>query len=124
SVERRIGHGASARPESATADLLRVRFPRDRIGQVRNTAGMLRSRPSREAGDGEIRGAPEEVHGTALPDEAAAELLEHPVDLHEDAAEAVGVFGIVSAMNLIAIERNGIGDLARPREDSDRKSQF
>jgi hypothetical protein len=82
-LECRVGDGATASPEAAAADLVRIGLPCNTVGQVRNAAGMLRSRPAREPGYGQVRCAPEIVHGTRLANEPCAELLEHAVDVHE-----------------------------------------
>src|SRR4030095_8238798 len=85
-VERRISD-AAAGPESATAHFVRVRFTRHAIGKVGDSARMLRRRRSRKARDRQIEGAPEEMHGAALADEAGAELFEPSIRLNQGTPE-------------------------------------
>ena len=62
---------------------------------------MLRRGAAGKAGDREIHGPPEQVHGAALADEAAAEDLEHAVGLRERPPEAVDRVRIVRAVRLV-----------------------
>src|SRR6185312_12876372 len=89
-VERRLPHRAAARPEAATAHLVRVCLARDVIG-----AWPLRRAPPREAGHRQVEAAPEELHRAAFADEAAPEFLEHSVGLRQDAPTALGVLGVI-----------------------------
>ena len=82
--------GRASRPETDTAHFLRIGFARDRVGQVRNPAGMRRRRTTREAGHGEIEAAPEEMHRTAFAAEAGTKFFQDAIGLGENAPEAVG----------------------------------
>src|SRR5262249_39197174 len=97
--------------EAGAADLVRVRVARDAVRQAGHAAGVQRRRTAREARDGEVRRAPEEVDGAALADEARAETLEHAIRLLQDLPEAPRGVGIVGGVPLVAIERNRLRDL-------------
>ena len=77
-VERGLEHRPAARPEAVADHLVRVRVAHERRPFAR------RRGPAREARDGQVEAAPEEVHRAALADEAAARRGEHALDLHED----------------------------------------
>jgi hypothetical protein len=60
----------------------------------------------------------------ALADEAAAELLEDPVRLHEDLPEPVRVVGIVRTVNLVLVETDRFGNFVRFSMDSHMQAQL
>src|SRR5687767_6305589 len=105
----------AAGPETGTADLMRIRLARYPIRQVRNAAGMGRSGAAGETRDCEVGAAPEEMHGTALADEARPEFLEHALCLQQHTPVSVHVLRIVCTMRCILVERNRIGQLVRHR---------
>ena len=78
---------------------------------------MLGRPAARKTRDREIERSPEQMHGTALADEAGAEFLEDPVALHEGAPEAVDRRRVVRAMHLVAIEGDRIDNLVRTGVD-------
>jgi hypothetical protein len=73
---------------------------------------------------GQVEAAPEEVHGAGLADESRAELLEHPVRLHEYAPEAVGVDGVVGGVLHVLVEGDRHRQLVGPLVDPDRHAQL
>src|SRR5687767_1818360 len=85
---------------------------------------MAWSAPTRKSRDGEVRPAPEKVHGTALADESRAKFFEDSVRLHEDAPETVRVFRVVRSMTFILIERGGVGDLVGLGPDAHAKVEL
>src|SRR6476661_8436512 len=68
-IERRIIDRAAAGPEAGAADLVRIGFTDDVVGQIRYAAGMTRRAPAREARHREVEAAPEEMHGARLAKE-------------------------------------------------------
>ena len=60
---------------------MRIGLLRHGIGQIGHATGRMKRRPPpREARDGEVEAAPEEMDRAAFADEGGAE-LEHPADL-------------------------------------------
>ena len=84
---------------------------------------MLRSPPPRKPRDRQIQGAPEYVHGTDLTDEPGAELLEHPVGLHEDSPEPMGVLPIVCPVGFVLVEVDRLGNFVRFLVDDYRQTR-
>src|SRR5690606_2341436 len=107
----------AAGPEPSAAHLMRIRFARHPVRQIRNAARMRRGLATREARHRQISTAPEVMNRTALADDLRAEIFENAFGLHEDAPISVCVFGIVRAMNIIRIEPNRIRKLAWHRID-------
>src|SRR4030095_4678972 len=114
-IEARLRILFAAGPEARAADLVRIRFARDPVGQMRNAAGMRRSRTAGESRGCKIGAAPEEMHWNALADEARPELLEHALRLHQHAPVAIGVLAVVGAMNLIRVEPDRVRQLIPQR---------
>ncbi len=121
-LHRDAGLGHSAGPEAERDLLVRVRLARDRI-----RAGPLRRAAPGEPRDREIEGAPEEVDGALLPDEAFREPSQRRVAAPEHLPEPVGRRRIVRARPIVPVEGNGIGDLDRCRPevsvDADRPEE-
>src|SRR6516225_2426362 len=74
-VEGGLAEAAVPRPEPATADLMRVRFACNPIGDM-GRARMLRRAPAGEARDRHVKAAPEEMYRAGFAEKARAELLE------------------------------------------------
>src|SRR5215475_13496611 len=72
---------------------------------------MLGSSPPGETSDGQIGGAPEKMHRTALTDEARAKLFEDAVCLDQNSPEPVRVLRIVCCVRFVLVEWYGIGNL-------------
>src|SRR5262249_8852829 len=106
-----IINGTAARPKSAAANLVGVGFAGDSIGKIGDTAGMLWSGPAGKSRDGQVWGAPKEMHRTALADEARAKDFKNAIALQKHTPKTIGVFTIVGSVSFIPIERYGIGDL-------------
>lgn len=94
-------------PESGTAHLVRIRLPDNSVREANHPDGMTRRRPSREAGDGNVEAAAEEMDRTRLAKKATPKFLQYPVHLHERAPEAIRRCGIVMRMD--AVLGNGTG---------------
>src|SRR5215208_2221362 len=80
---------------------------------MRDTARMGWRRTSGKARHSQVETAPEEMHRTAFAAKVRSEFLKHPIALHQNAPESVGVFPIVRPMLFIFIERNGVLNLVR-----------
>src|SRR6266403_962342 len=78
---------------------------------MRNAAGMRRRGPAGKTRDGKIWRAPEKMDRTAFPAEARSKFFEDAVGLDQNAPESIGIFRVVRAMLLVAIERNRIRNL-------------
>src|ERR671919_276064 len=91
---------------------------------MRNPAWMRWRRPSGKARDRQIEAAPEEMHRTALATKARSELLEHPIALHQNAPESIGVFPIVRAVLVVFIERDRVLNLVRQLVNRYRQVKF
>ncbi len=59
-----------------------------------------------EAGDGQVKTVPEQVHGARLAAIPAGELLEHPVGPVEDPPEALYRVAVVSCVLAVLRERS------------------
>src|SRR5439155_4814218 len=81
---RRRRHGV-ARPKAETAHFLRVRFARDRIGQMRNATGMRRRRTPGETSHRQIEASPEKMDRAALAAEMRTEFFEYAIALRQHA---------------------------------------
>ncbi len=103
---------------------MRIRFARHGIGQSGYAARVRRRPPPREAGDGQIEAAPEEVYGARLAEKAAAEALENTIGLDEDAPESVCGLAIVSSMDAILGEGDRVRHLVRPFRDTDGNAEI
>src|SRR6476469_2214608 len=97
-VECRLREGSSTGPPSRADAFMRIRFSRHPVGEVRHSARMCRSLPSRKSGAREIKAAPEKMNRTALADKPAAKLLEHSIRMAQDCPAPVRVLGIVRGM--------------------------
>src|SRR5262249_33259187 len=82
-------------PKTKAALLLRVCLSRNCIRQMRDPAGMWRSRSAGKARHGQVEAAPEEMHRTAFATKPRSKFLKHPIDLHQNPPESIGVFLIV-----------------------------
>ena len=76
-----------------------------------------------EARDGKVEAAPPEVHRAGLPDEAAPELVQHPIHVDQHAPQSVGGIGIVGCVRLILIERDYVLHLVGKTRDARVYSQ-
>src|SRR5882724_13533701 len=86
---------------------------------MRNASGMLRRGPAGKTRDGKIWRAPEKMDRTAFPAEARSKFFEDAVGLDQNTPESIGIFRVVRAMLLVAIERNRIRNLVRQYVDLD-----
>src|SRR5947199_9906379 len=86
---------------------------------MRNAAGMLRRGPAGKTRDGKIWRAPEKMDRTAFPAQARSKFFEDAVSLDQNAPESTGIFRVVRAMLLVAIELNRIRNLVRQYVDRD-----
>ena len=77
-----------------------------RIGLAIHRIGSFGCAASVEARYCQIEAAPEEVDRAGLPDEPAAKLLKHAVDLPQDVPPAVRPLGIVGCVLAILVETN------------------
>src|SRR5450631_1521372 len=111
-IERRSLDIAAAGPEARAAHFVRVGFASDWV-----CPWTLGSPPAREASHTEIETSPEEVHRTDFAKKSGAEFLEYLIDPNQDAPEFIYRLRIVGGMNLVPLERNGIGNLAGRRPD-------
>ena len=116
--------GVAAGPEARAAHLVAVRLAHDGIAEARHAAGMRRRGATREARHRKIEAAPEEMHRAGLAEEAAAEALEDAVGLEQRAPEAVDRGRVIAGMSAVGIERQRIGDLARPTADADGDAEL
>src|SRR6185436_10914082 len=98
-VERRLRETTVARPPAHARDLVRIRLARNDI-----RIGFHGRRPSRKTRHREIETSPEEMHGTAFPDESRTELREDLRRQRDDAPEALDGLAVVRAVMLVAIE--------------------
>src|SRR5271156_5989814 len=101
-----------ARPEAATADLVRIGFARDMIGQT-GCARMRWRKTAGKASDRHIETAPEEMHGARLPKKSRAELFEHPVHFDQRAPELMSAAGVVRGVLAVVLKRYRVRDLDR-----------
>src|SRR5690606_8733284 len=79
SVERRLVEAVTARPESRADFLVAIGFARHDVRQVWNAAGMDRRRAAREACNGKVEAAPEQLARRGLAAIERAERVEAPV---------------------------------------------
>ncbi len=91
-IKKRRGYGGVAGPKAEAAHFLRICFTRDRIRQMRNSAGMRWRRASGKSRHGQIETTPEKMDRAAFAAEAGAKFLEDAIGLQEHAPEAVGIF--------------------------------
>src|SRR5262249_50068837 len=101
-----------ARPEAQRDDLLVVGVALDERLPAGRAAAI-------ETGDGEVEGAPEEMHGAAFAAETRAEGLEDGLDPPEALPQGGRVRGLVSAVLLVVLEACGDGALLRLGADGD-----
>ena len=102
---------------------MRIGLAGHRIWQIGHAAGMERRNTAREAGHRQIEASPEEMHRTRLADEAGAKLLHDAVDGHQDAPEAMGVFGVIGGVLLILAEAHRARNLVWHLIDADRQAR-
>ena len=88
---------------------------------MRNSSGVRRCRTSGKTRDRQVKTPPEEMHGTAFATKPGAKLFEHAIALDKSVPEPGGVFGIVSAMFFIFIERDRILNLVRRHIDGHKQ---
>src|SRR5438552_4943750 len=115
-VKGRLEHRRAAGPESVADHLVGVG-----VAHERGTLPRWRG-PAREAGDGEIEGAPEEVRRTALPNELAPAAREDFFDLREDAPEPGRIERVVRRMLEVLIEPDRRWDLDGHRPNRQAES--
>ena len=96
-----------------------VGLARHRIRQAREPARMRRGRAPREAGDGEVEGAPEQVDGRDLAENARSEVLEHAIDAHQRPVEALHGLAVVGPNLRVRSERHWIWHLVRAAVDTE-----
>src|SRR6266851_6164473 len=106
-------------PEPGATHFVRVSLARDAI-----RTGTLRRRPPRETSDRKIETPTEKMHRAGLPLESGAELLEYLIDPYQNAPEFMRSFGIICRVNIIFLERGGIGNLTRRRPYAHTYAQF
>src|SRR4051794_33685148 len=78
---------ATAGPEAAAGQLVRVILSQDPDRAVRDAAGVRRGGPAGEPGAGQVHRAPEEVHRAGLANKAGPELPNHALSLQELTSE-------------------------------------
>ena len=118
-VERGLRHRVSAGPPPRADAFMRVRLPGHPVGEVRYPTGVRRRGAAREPGTGKVEASPPEVNGTALAEEAAPKLVQHPVSLDQQSPESLGRIGVVRSVGLVLIEADRFGLLDRPGPDMD-----
>src|SRR5262249_14297545 len=123
-IEDAAREGVVARPEAGAAHLVRVRFAGHRIRQPRYATGVRRRRASREARDGQVEAAPEEMHRAHLAEETAAKVRDDDVGLQQYAPEAPGRIGVVAAVCAVLGEANRVDELHRSVVDRDRDTEL
>src|SRR3954465_708175 len=101
---------------------MRVGLAHRPVRQVRDTAGVSRGKTTAETGAGQIEGAPEEMDGAALPNEAAAEFLQHAIGLGHRGPAAVHGVAVVGAMLAVVGEAECVCHLPGNRPDLYRRS--
>src|SRR6185437_689706 len=106
-VKRGAAHAAAAGPKSGADHFVRVGCAGDGIG-----AWALRCTPAAEPAYRQVKAAPEEMHGTALAQEARTKFQKNAVDRHQNAPETVGIFGVVSSMYDVTLKGNRVGHFA------------
>src|SRR5262249_23281026 len=106
-----------ARPEARAAALVAVALGVRPARIARHRAGRSGGAAPREARDGEIEAAPEEVDGAAFAEEPRAEFTEHAECRQHRATEALRGVGVVGAVRLVLVERDRVLDLGGPRAD-------
>src|ERR1700694_4246097 len=118
-IKYRRRHSGVARPKTETAHFLRVRFARDLIGQMRNSARMRRRGPSRKTRDREIKAPPEKMDRATLAAKARTEFFEHAIALRQHVPETIGVFWIIGPMLVVLLKRDRTLNFVRRRVDRD-----
>src|SRR5262249_10667050 len=100
--------------------LLGICLARDRIRQMRHSAGMRRRSPAGETCHRQIKTAPKKMHWAAFAAEMRAELLKHAVTLHKNAPKPMRILASVRARLFMLAERNRALDLVRHRMNCHR----
>src|SRR5215470_1578211 len=103
-VERGLCHRAAAWPKPDADLLVRIRLAEH--GRV--AVLVLGRTPAVEAREGEIEGAPEEMHGTRFPEKSPLESFHDPVCLHQDPKESIGLTRGVGGVETILDERDAL----------------
>src|ERR1700680_500326 len=111
-VESRSFDVASARPESRTADFMRVSFPRDGISYR-----ALWRHPPGKASDRQIEASPEKRYGAGLSLKAGAKLFKYLVNPDQHSPKFMSRFRVIRRVSVVFLKRNGIGNLTRHRPD-------
>src|SRR6478609_9426666 len=75
---------------------------------------MFRREAAREAGDGKVEAAPEEMHWAAFPEETGTEALEHRFDAAQRGVQAFGGVRIIVAGRDIFRKGRRARNLVRP----------
>src|ERR1043166_6054361 len=119
-IKNRLWYGIVTRPKSEATNFLRIRFARDRVRQMRNSARMRRRLPTGKSRYRQIETAPEKMDRTAFAAETRAKFFKDAIGLSQHAPEAIRVLGIVGTMLLVFVERNRIGNFVRQHVDLHR----
>src|SRR6516162_9445657 len=119
-IEGGLWKSLIAWPEPGAADLVRIGFARDRVGQAGHTPGMARCRPPGEAGHREVEAAPKEMDRARLAQKAGAKALEDAIDLHQRAPEAMGSGAVVGSVGVVLRKADGVRHLVRHLVDDHR----
>jgi hypothetical protein len=98
---------------------VRIRLDHDPVGTVRDPAGVLRRGAAREARGRQVEAAPVEADRARLADETRPELLEQPIGADERSPEQLDVSRFVQGLDLVLLERDGLGHLDRAWPDPD-----
>src|SRR5262249_52826103 len=63
--------------------------------------------PAGESGISQVEASPEEMNRAAFADEARSEFLNHPAGGKQNPPEALDILGVVRAVLLVPLKRNG-----------------
>ena len=100
SVKRRLPQ-ACARPKAGACDFMRIRFPRDIVRKVGNSARVCGRAPTGKTRDSEIETPPKEMRWTAFADPAGTEKIEDLVDMHQSVVKATHGSVVVRGARLV-----------------------
>src|SRR3569833_1229694 len=88
-----------------------------------NAARMPWCGTAGKAGDGEIEASPEQMDGAALADKAAAENLEHPLNLQQRTPIGPGCVAVISPQRPVFWKGDALGQFAGHRLNCDVKAK-
>ena len=114
---------ACPRPKARARHLVRIRFLRYPVGNVRKAARMLRRGSSGKPGHGQVECAPEEVYRADLTDEAGTEILKNAISLHEGVPETRDCLRII-ARCCSSFSKGKLFPPGPARKDLDLDTQF